>query len=87
TVIIIKCVSSTTISRTTETGKEDGHVSSSDSDDINDKSHGELQNADCQLEHQPLDPRCDVIRRYRTDLNKAVKMAIQERKLHRQEMP
>ncbi|CAF1651389.1 unnamed protein product, partial [Didymodactylos carnosus] len=35
---------STTISRTTVTGKEDGHVSSSDSNDINGKSHAELQN-------------------------------------------
>ncbi|CAF4613064.1 unnamed protein product, partial [Didymodactylos carnosus] len=30
---------------------------------------------------------CDVIRRYRTDLNKAVNMAISEGKLHRREIP
>ncbi|CAF1475916.1 unnamed protein product, partial [Didymodactylos carnosus] len=37
-----------------------------------------LKCANCQLEHHSLDPRCDVIRRYRTELNKAVNMAICE---------
>ncbi|CAF1209148.1 unnamed protein product, partial [Didymodactylos carnosus] len=46
-----------------------------------------LKCANCQLEHHSLDPRCDVIRRYRTDLNKAVNMAISEGKLHRREIP
>ncbi|CAF1224506.1 unnamed protein product [Didymodactylos carnosus] len=46
-----------------------------------------LKCANCQLEHHSLDPRCDVIRRYRTELNKAVNMAICEDKLHRREIP
>ncbi|CAF4408241.1 unnamed protein product, partial [Didymodactylos carnosus] len=46
-----------------------------------------LKCANCQLEHHSLDPRCDVIRRYRTELNKAVNMAICEGKLHRREIP
>ncbi|CAF4495028.1 unnamed protein product, partial [Didymodactylos carnosus] len=40
-----------------------------------------------QLGRMAVDPRYDVIRRYRTDLNKAVNMAIRDGKLHRREIP
>ncbi|CAF1167921.1 unnamed protein product [Didymodactylos carnosus] len=54
---------------------------------LNHQCSNVLKCANCQLEHHSLDPRCDVIRRYRTELNKAVNMAICEGKLHRREIP